>query len=172
MKEAFPADVPLTRTGVDVNGGKDTGGVFYLNGKMSFRDLKNGTSHTMLVAEIIAVNGTDPSTGYHDQRGFLQYSEGNVYHYEYTPNTLVADTVRTGECVSDPSMAPCTGTFPSANYRSELITSRSYHPGGVQVVFGDGSVHFASNSIALNIWQGAGNPNPPRNGFVANGFGD
>ncbi len=33
------------------------------------------------------------------------------------------------------------------------VTSRSYHPGGVNVLFGDGSVKFIKNSIAVNTWR-------------------
>ncbi len=34
-----------------------------------------------------------------------------------------------------------------------IITSRSFHPGGVNVLFGDGSVKFINNSITLQVWQ-------------------
>ena len=33
------------------------------------------------------------------------------------------------------------------------VTSRSYHTGGVNSARADGSVHFESDSIALNTWQ-------------------
>ena len=36
------------------------------------------------------------------------------------------------------------------------ITSRSYHPGGVNTLFGDGSVHFVKNSINWQIWRSMG----------------
>ncbi len=32
-------------------------------------------------------------------------------------------------------------------------TSRSYHPGGVNTLFGDGSVHFIKNSINVLTWR-------------------
>jgi hypothetical protein len=166
MQELTWTDTPTSkRTGVDSNGSKDTGGVFYVNSTMSFRDLKNGTSNTMLVAEINAVNGQD-------QRGEWAYIEGAIFHYMYTPNTLTPDIIRTSQCVSDPGIAPCSGGFSGATTRNETMTARSYHASGVQVLLGDGSVHFASNSIALAIWQALGNPNPPTNGRFFNGIGD
>ncbi len=36
------------------------------------------------------------------------------------------------------------------------ITSRSYHPGGVNVLLGDGSVRFLKESIAGNVWRALG----------------
>jgi prepilin-type processing-associated H-X9-DG protein len=36
------------------------------------------------------------------------------------------------------------------------ITSRSYHPGGVQVLKADGSVSFISESIRGEVWRGLG----------------
>jgi prepilin-type N-terminal cleavage/methylation domain-containing protein len=166
MQELNWTDASLPkRTGVDSNGSVDKGGVFYVNSKMSFKDLKNGTSNTMLVAEINAVNGED-------ERGMWAYIEGSVFHYMYTPNTLTPDILRTGECVTDPAIAPCNGGFADANHRNETMTARSYHASGVQVLLGDGSVHFASNSITLKIWQAFGNPNPPANGTLFSGIGD
>ena len=39
-----------------------------------------------------------------------------------------------------------------ANMPVQLPPS-SYHPGGVNLLFGDGSVHFIKDSVALNIWR-------------------
>jgi prepilin-type processing-associated H-X9-DG protein len=36
------------------------------------------------------------------------------------------------------------------------VTSRSYHPGGVHSLFGDGSVKFISSSIDGLVWRGLG----------------
>jgi hypothetical protein len=33
------------------------------------------------------------------------------------------------------------------------VTSRSYHPGGVQITLVDGSARFVSNTIELSIWR-------------------
>ena len=33
------------------------------------------------------------------------------------------------------------------------IGARSNHPGGVNVLLGDGSVHFARDSVSLQVWQ-------------------
>jgi len=39
---------------------------------------------------------------------------------------------------------------------SALITARSYHPGGVHVLFGDGSVRFVDDTIDLGAWRAMG----------------
>ena len=72
----------------------------------------------------------------------------------FTPNTVVAYTLagqtydvdftsqREGESI----------VFPT--YTSS--TARSYHSGGVNALLMDGSVHFVSNSIALQTWRALG----------------
>ena len=39
------------------------------------------------------------------------------------------------------------------------VTARSYHPGGVNTVFVDGSVHFITNSIPQATWRALGTRN-------------
>jgi prepilin-type processing-associated H-X9-DG protein len=38
----------------------------------------------------------------------------------------------------------------------EYVGSRSRHPGGINTLFGDGSVHFMKNSIGPTIWVALG----------------
>ena len=42
---------------------------------------------------------------------------------------------------------------------SEFAGSRSRHPGGVDSLFGDGSVHFIKNSVNVRTWLGLGSIN-------------
>ncbi len=39
---------------------------------------------------------------------------------------------------------------------NEFSASRSRHPGGINTLFGDGSVHFMKNSINIQTWMGLG----------------
>jgi prepilin-type N-terminal cleavage/methylation domain-containing protein/prepilin-type processing-associated H-X9-DG protein len=65
-----------------------------------------------------------------------------------------------------PNTKSPTGTFPDADLVSmdeddggptySSVTSRSYHPGGVNSLFGDGSVHFIKNTIQLQNWRALG----------------
>jgi prepilin-type processing-associated H-X9-DG protein len=54
--------------------------------------------------------------------------------------------------------APCIGTHTAYNNRRNIISARSRHPGGVQVLFGDGRVLFVPNTISLQTWQALGSP--------------
>ena len=75
----------------------------------------------------------------------------------YTPNSLVPDEIRTAHCV-DNTVAPCIGTFSSWNPRRLTLTARSHHPGGVNLLLGDGCVRFVAESIGLDIWQAFSTP--------------
>jgi prepilin-type N-terminal cleavage/methylation domain-containing protein/prepilin-type processing-associated H-X9-DG protein len=41
-------------------------------------------------------------------------------------------------------------------YNAAHVAARSYHTGGVNVCFADGSVHFISNTIPFPVWQALG----------------
>jgi prepilin-type N-terminal cleavage/methylation domain-containing protein/prepilin-type processing-associated H-X9-DG protein len=125
-------------------------GVFYINSQTRFADFIDGTVNTAMVSEVRVVPGND-------FRGVLHYPEGPLYHHNYTPNSLVPDNIRNTMCVNDPR-APCVGSFTAWNNRRMIMTARSAHSGGVNVVFGDGSVRFVNETIALNVWQAVGTP--------------
>jgi prepilin-type processing-associated H-X9-DG protein len=44
----------------------------------------------------------------------------------------------------------------NANFNQGHIAARSYHPGGVNVAFCDGSVKFIKDSINMTTWRGLG----------------
>ena len=124
-------------------------GVFYVNSQTRFADFRDGTSTTALVSEIRVVPGGAPNG---DQRGVFHYPEGPLYHHTNTPNSLIPDGTRLATCVNDPD-APCVGTYTAWNNRSITMTARSYHPGGVNVVFGDGNVRMVTDGIDLAVWR-------------------
>lgn len=125
-----------------------TSGPFTMNSKTEFRDFTDGTSNTLIVAELMNTDTTDV-------RGVMHYPEGPLYEHDRTPNSGIPDGVRSGSCVSI-TRAPCVGTHGAYNDRQITITPRSQHVGGVQVLMGDGSGRFISENISLTIWQGLG----------------
>jgi len=86
----------------------------------------------------------------HDLRGRYHNTwEGNsLFSTQYGPNTLVGDV--SSYCNALPK-APCQ----SLSGSNLVQYARSYHPGGVQVALGDGSVRFVSDTISLPVWQAA-----------------
>jgi prepilin-type processing-associated H-X9-DG protein len=48
----------------------------------------------------------------------------------------------------------CMDTFSSVTYGWK--SARSRHPGEVNALYGDGSVHFVKNSINNQVWMGIG----------------
>jgi len=62
-----------------------------------------------------------------------------------TPSNEDLDLVGTPEAIGGPTFA--------------AVTSRSYHPGGVNALFGDGSVHFIKQTIDGNVWRSLGSVN-------------
>src|SRR5262249_13818448 len=64
------------------------------------------------------------------------YNHG-LYNHAATPNSRNPD---------------CLVTFNSVTYGWKAARSR--HPGGANVMFGDGSVRFAKNSVSASVWAG------------------
>jgi prepilin-type N-terminal cleavage/methylation domain-containing protein/prepilin-type processing-associated H-X9-DG protein len=86
-----------------------------------------------------AACGSAPLINYTDLRGFT-WAQADIrcatYDHHYPPNSQLPD------CVG------YVGTIPNG-WRA----ARSRHPGGVNVVFCDGSVKFVANSVALATWR-------------------
>ncbi len=125
-------------------------GVFFLNSTIRVADIRDGTTNTAMVSEIRLAEGED-------FRGVMHYPEGPFYQHNYTPNSLVPDEIRTAFCVDEPA-APCIGTFSDWATRELIMTARSHHPGGVNLLLGDGSVRFVAESLDLDIWQALSTP--------------
>ncbi len=82
-----------------------------------------------------------PTTWNGDQRRGYSWAAGEMrcgsYNHYYTPNSANYD------CVNNDGT-----TITAFAWR----TARSNHPSGVNVLFGDGSVHFIANGIAPATW--------------------
>ncbi len=64
-----------------------------------------------------------------------------AYNHVMTPNSKLPD---------------CFDNWNHHTMAQGAMTARSYHAGGVNVVFGDGSSRFISDSIALEVWRALG----------------
>jgi prepilin-type processing-associated H-X9-DG protein len=108
-------------------------------------DITDGTSNTLFMSEVLMAREKD-----WDSRGdlFNDDGPGGSFMTNNTPNSTTPDAPQF--CLSDPANPPCATGTPTH------IAARSKHPGGVNALFADGSVHFMSETIALAVWQGLG----------------
>jgi hypothetical protein len=123
-------------------------------GVFGFRDILDGTSNTMLAAEVIQGQG---GASLPDLRGYTMWSEGSAFETILAPNSTFPDNLYTTGYCNYPyqNTPPCTnGTYTNTTPLTSLtFASRSRHPGGVLSLFGDGTVRFIKNSISLPTWR-------------------
>jgi prepilin-type N-terminal cleavage/methylation domain-containing protein/prepilin-type processing-associated H-X9-DG protein len=121
--------------------------------KVRLTDITDGTSNTLLMSEVImAKNDTD-----YDIRGdFLNDDRPcNQFMTINTPNTTVKDVSPYCNDTTYPWNPPCTNSGSQYSHKA----ARSNHPGGVNTLFGDGSIRFVRNSIAPATWRAYGTMN-------------
>jgi prepilin-type N-terminal cleavage/methylation domain-containing protein/prepilin-type processing-associated H-X9-DG protein len=86
--------------------------------------------------------------------GHTKWCHGDTFNDAFTtalpPNTLS----RSGMSPLDSDLVSVDEDDGGPTYSA--VTSRSYHPGGVNALFGDGSVRFIKDSIAWPTWRGLG----------------
>lgn len=153
-------------------------GIFYPNADLSFADVHDGTTNTLLAAEVKAWqpylrNGGSPvktppatpdeaaaiaATGaQYKITGHTEWPDGRVHHTGFTatmkPNTFVPYD-NGGELVDVDYNSWQEGKNGSAGSPTyALITSRSYHPNVVQTVLVDASVRTIDDSIEIEVWR-------------------
>ena len=121
---------------------------FTVNNGNKVQDISDGTSHTICLAE--GLTGAKD-----DARGFAWSDQpaGSQIYSELGPNSSLPD-----RCY--PSSVWCKN-MPELNRPSvqgdgnttDTCAARSMHPGGVQVLMGDGSTHFVNEDIELAVWR-------------------
>jgi prepilin-type N-terminal cleavage/methylation domain-containing protein/prepilin-type processing-associated H-X9-DG protein len=126
------------------------GAPFSGNVSRGISNIVDGTSNTLLMAEVII--GLDaPGNKTLDVRGDIYNDDQNctVFMAYTAPNSQTPD--QTGYCnypyeLNPPCKAVSTKT-PTFN------AARSFHSGGVNALLADGSVRFFKNSVALPVWR-------------------
>lgn len=129
----------------------------FQNGRgTAIKDIIDGTSKTIAVAEYLKGNDATSSRGviYTNRAGC------QALYVRWTPNTPIPDNLAVWPdfCPGNNSRnlpelnLPCIGGPDTDNFAS----ARSRHPGGVNALLCDGSVHFYPDSIECEIWRGLG----------------
>jgi prepilin-type N-terminal cleavage/methylation domain-containing protein len=118
----------------------------------SFKDFTDGTSHTMLMSEVIMATPDEQF----DIRGDMLNDD--------TPCTMFM-TINTPNSGTDVSVfqppVPSSENPPYTNVGASYMykSARSKHPGGVNTIMGDASLQFVSDDIALAVWRAMGTMN-------------
>jgi prepilin-type N-terminal cleavage/methylation domain-containing protein/prepilin-type processing-associated H-X9-DG protein len=135
------------------------GAPFTLDKSYGIESIVDGTSNTLLMAEVIACIPASGAVADEDHRGMIYNDDNNCLMFmTYTgPNSKTADLVP-AYCVYPFQTNPkCTSTFSKGasvpTGSPAFNAARSYHAGGVNVLLGDGSVKFMKDSISLPIWR-------------------
>jgi prepilin-type N-terminal cleavage/methylation domain-containing protein/prepilin-type processing-associated H-X9-DG protein len=128
--------------------------VFGFNRVVRLNDIRDGTSNTMAMGEYLT--GLPQQEAAHDSRA-VHWNDLPSMSQLYTrsgPNSSSPDLLYPeSNCYDRPSLnLPCAGS----SLEEMTATSRSRHPGGVNVLMADGSVRFIDQRINLGIWQGLG----------------
>jgi prepilin-type N-terminal cleavage/methylation domain-containing protein/prepilin-type processing-associated H-X9-DG protein len=120
----------------------------------ALRKIADGTSTTVMLGECRQFPGND-------SRGLL-YLASCLYSHQYLPNTPAVDKLEycgdgpTGKGdphgVLNPD-APCDSNNMQLPRGPMSQTSRSQHPGGVNVAFCDGHVAFINNDTTKDVWH-------------------
>ncbi len=166
--------------------GRRGDGPFFVNSETPIAGVTDGTSNSLCAGEVKAFtsyirNTSDPGSeppnspeaflGFSGQlrlgqdinsnTGHTEWPDGRVHHSgittSFTPNTFVRyefegdtydidfNSVQEGQRIDQPTYA--------------AVTSRSYHPGTVNVCLLDGSARSISNSISPTTWRSLGTIN-------------
>jgi prepilin-type N-terminal cleavage/methylation domain-containing protein len=115
----------------------------------------DGLSNTAMFSEGLQTgDGPTPNASYSDFRGSVR-GENAFFSTYYEPNTSNPDELMSASYCQSTPVAPCISENAPAGY-AVRISARSLHPGGVNMVRGDGSVVFVNQIIDRQVWRATG----------------
>jgi prepilin-type N-terminal cleavage/methylation domain-containing protein/prepilin-type processing-associated H-X9-DG protein len=145
-------------------------GVFFGQSDVHYRDILDGSAHTAAFSERLLGNGTALASG-----SLLSSDQAAIYILEINNSVSMSEpgcaspgsggwyNARGGKWIlgnygntlynhrfsPNPPQWDCMNLPQQKGY----MAARSYHPGGVNVLFCDGSVRFIREAIELAIWR-------------------
>jgi prepilin-type N-terminal cleavage/methylation domain-containing protein/prepilin-type processing-associated H-X9-DG protein len=128
------------------------GAPFTMDKSFGIQNITDGTSNTLLMAEVI-IGATQGTTGY-EHRGDVYNDDYNcaMFNGYTTPNSKVPDWIASSYCQYPYANNPPCIKVPTASQDS-YNASRSRHSGGVNALLCDGSVKFFKDSINIATWR-------------------
>jgi prepilin-type processing-associated H-X9-DG protein len=164
----------------DPNNGRCGDGAFGINAKFTVASITDGTSNTLAFAEVKAyqpalrnsgvptgagvpppANPTDVATyggGFATDWSHTEWVNGEVLQTGMTtvfpPNTVVPYSTNGQNYDIDFTCQRLGNSTTKQTY--VVVTARSFHPGGVNASFLDGSVKFISNGVTQSTWRSLG----------------
>ncbi|TWT34761.1 DUF1559 domain-containing protein [Blastopirellula retiformator] len=144
----------------------DTGGLFWRGSVIRFRDITDGTSNTILMAETLLGNRID-STDLVDAQTQMRSTSGGGSPCSVSAADLDARSVssyygrRAGQWLRNLTYHSfINGYFPPNSASPDILFhgdgvmgARSQHPGGAMVSLADGSVRFVGETVDLSTWR-------------------
>ncbi len=98
--------------------------------------------------QLLPVPGFAPLDADQFRLGFDNWARGRftgtLYNHVYTPNAVFFDCCNSCDSI------------PNTDSEEAIITARSFHPGGVNVLMGDGQVRFVSSGVDETVWRAVG----------------
>jgi prepilin-type N-terminal cleavage/methylation domain-containing protein len=150
-------------------------GIFYYLSHVRITDITDGTSNTALFSEKLRGNGSpNPRADMLTMPNQSSMAAALATCQSLNPNSTPALTHWQGRSwvmgemccttynhVATPNTTSCAGIGFGTNMANMamIVPPSSGHTNGVNVLLGDGSVHFITNSIDINTWQGMGSRN-------------
>lgn len=112
---------------------------------VSFDEINDGLSNTSMLSEVIhGRNG--------DVRGYTWWGYAAGFSTYLAPNSSRPDVIQAASYCVGVGNPPCVG--PYTRDMPMMMAARSPHSqGGVNVAMCDGTVHFVSNNIGIDVWQ-------------------
>ena len=86
--------------------------------------------------------------------GHTRWASGNSFYDGFTTALPPNSSAPAGANALDTDL--CTIDEDDGGPTYSAVTSRSHHPGGVNALFGDGSVHFIKDSVDWHNWRALG----------------
>ena len=132
-----------------------TAGILNTGGTpINIAGVTDGTSNTVLASECLVVPdtiGTADDT--HGRYYKAVWGEG-LFTTSVAPNSATGDVM--AGCIKFPAATGASVPCQANAVVGDFTVARSGHPGGVNVLLGDGSGRFVSSAISLPIWTALG----------------